>query len=285
MTFKHIVAEIESLAPLSNTPYMIQQIYSGGAQKIDIIKLVRVIEDDAVLAANILRMINAPIYGFSRKIASISQAVTLFGTDEIYGLVLKYAVEEQLKADTDIYGVDNTRFNDICQLQSSFMMQWFSKIDLRHAQFIAPLALIMESGKLVLANEVMKSSYIQKFTYGYKKTKNPSEFEHSLLGTTTYHLSGLLFEYWKLEPLYVEILKGLDFEVETSAKVKSYIDSLDAVRTAVNVKEVFTKESIYEACGIVQEMGLDTEHFEKIALRVKEQYNKVLINRMKKHSL
>ena len=155
MTFKNIITELESLPPLSNTPFIIKQLYSYGAQNIDIIKLVKAIEDDAVVAANILKMINAPIYGFSRKIASISQAVTLFGTDEIYGLVLRYAVDEQLKADTSIYGVDNKIFNDICQLQSSLMLQWYARIDLRHAQFMAPLALIMESGKLVLANEII----------------------------------------------------------------------------------------------------------------------------------
>ncbi|MCK4738167.1 MAG: HDOD domain-containing protein [Sulfurimonas sp.] len=282
MTFKNIITELESLPPLSNTPFIIKQLYSCGAQNIDIIKLVKAIEDDAVVAANILKMINAPIYGFSRKIASISQAVTLFGTDEIYGLVLRYAVDEQLKADTSIYGVDNKTFNDICQLQSSLMLQWYARIDLRHAQFMAPLALIMESGKLVLANEIMKSNYIKKFTFGYKKAKNIIEFEHDLLGTTTYYLSGLLFEYWKLEPLYVEILKGLDFEANTSEKMKSYIDSLDVVRTAVNVREILTKKSIHEACLIVEEMGLDPEHFEKVALRVKEQYNKIRINRMKK---
>lgn len=282
MTFKNIITNLESLPPLSNTPFVIQQLYSCGAQNIDIIKLVRVIEDDAVLAANILRMINAPIYGFSKKIASISQAVTLFGTDEIYGLVLKYAVDEQLKAETDIYGVDNKKFNDICQLQSSLMMQWYSRVDLRHAQFMAPLALIMETGKLVLAKEVMKSNYIKQFTMGYKKSKNVEQFEHSLLGTTTYYLSGLLFEYWNLEPLYVEILKGLDFETETSSKVKSYIDSLDAVRVAVNVKDIFTKDSIYEACGVVEDMGLNPDDFEHVANRVKEQYNKVLIKRMRK---
>ena len=282
MTFKNIITDLKSLPPLSNTPYMIQQIYSVGAQNIDMLRLVKVIEDDALLAANILKMINAPIYGFSRKIASISQAVTLFGTDEIYGLVLRYAVDEQLQADTSIYGVETKGFNDVCHLQSALMFQWYSKIDLRHAQFMAPLALIMESGKLVLANEVMKSNYIKKFTLGYKKSKNIEEFEHSLLGTTTYYLSGVLFEHWKLEPLYVEILKGLDFEVKSSDKMTSYIDSIDAVRTAVNLKDVLTKDSIYEACGIIEDMGHDPEHFTKVAKRVREQYNKVLINRMRK---
>lgn len=284
MTFKHIISSIESLPPLSNTPFMIQQIYSRGTQNIDIIKLVKVIEDDAALAANILKMINAPIYGFSRKIASIAQAVTLFGTDEIYGLVLKYAVDNHLKADTDIYGIDNRRFNDVCQLQNALMMQWYSRVDLRHAQFMAPLALIMESGKLVLAHEVAKSHYSKKFEVGYRNAKDIAQFEYNLLGTTTYYLSALLFEHWMLEPLYVEILKGLDFEVETNPKVQSYIDSLDAVRVAVNPRHILTGDSINEARVIVEEMGLDADDFEYVARRIKEKYNQILINRMRKNS-
>jgi len=276
MTFNNIITDLDSLPPLSNTASVIQQIYSHGAKNIDIIKLVRAIEDDAVLAANILRMINAPIFGFSKKIASIAQAVTLFGTDEIYALVLQYALQEQLKADTEIYGVDNKKFNDISQLQSTLMMQWYSRVDLRHAQFMAPLALIMESGKLVLSNEVMKSNYVKEFTLGYKNSKDVTEYEHSLFGTTTYYLSGLLFEHWNLEPLYVEILKGLDFEVDTSPKVESYIDSLDAVRTAVNIKSILTYDSINQACEIVEDMGLDSDDFVHVAKRVKEKYSKII---------
>lgn len=283
MTFKNIITTLESLPPLSNTPFMIKKLYSRGAQNIDIIKLVRIIEADAVLTANILKMINAPIYGFSKKIASISQAVTLFGTDEIYGLVLKYAIQEQLKAKTSIYGVDNEQFNDVCHLQSTLMLQWYSKIDLRHAQFLSPLALIMETGKLVLAKEVMSSNFVKEFTLAYKKSKNIAEFEYKLLNTTTYYLSGLLFEHWNLEPLYVEILKGLDFESDNSSKVESYINSLDVVRTAVNLKNILTEYSIAEACEIVKENGLDAEHFEKVATRVKEQYSKILRDRSKKY--
>ena len=92
----------------------------------------------------------------------------------------------------------------------------------------------------------------------------------------------LLFEYWNLEPLYVQILKGLDFEDEYSPKIASYIDSLDVIRTAVNPKNILTKESIKEAAELVEDIGLDPEHFTKVASRVREQYNKTLINRMRK---
>ena len=274
MNFKSIVDKLESLPPLSDTSTFVQEIYAEGAENVDIIKLVRIIESDALLVANILKMINAPIYGFSRKIASVSQAVTLFGTEIIYGLVMNYAIMETLKANTSVYGVSSDKFNDICHLQSALMMQWYSKVDLRHAQFLAPLALIMEAGKLILAKEIGESDYIQEFKNGLRECSSIEEYEHSLVDTTSYYLSGLLFEHWNLEPLYVDMLKGLDFEHEKGFKMDYYIDTLDVVRTAINVKEILTDQSIEKACLIVEDMDLDSEYFRHIAKRIKESYEK-----------
>ena len=274
MNFKSIVDKLESLPPLSDTSTLVQDIYAEGAENVDIIKLVRIIESDALLVANILKMINAPIYGFSRKIASVSQAVTLFGTEIIYGLVMNYAIMETLKANTSVYGVSSDKFNDICHLQSALMMQWYSKVDLRHAQFLAPLALIMEAGKLILAKEIGESDYIQEFKNGLRECSSIEEYEHSLVDTTSYYLSGLLFEHWNLEPLYVDMLKGLDFEHEKGFKMDYYIDTLDVVRTAINVKEILTDQSIEKACLIVEDMDLDSEYFRHIAKRIKESYEK-----------
>ena len=168
MNFENIIANIDSLPPLSNAAFLVQQLYSRDAENVNITKLVRIIESDALLTANILKMINAPVHGFSKKIASISHAVTLFGTRNIYGLVINYAINEKIKANTAVYGLSATEFNQMCHLQSTLMMQWYSKIDLRHAQLLAPLALIMESGKLVLSNEVAKSNYVQEFKKGFR---------------------------------------------------------------------------------------------------------------------
>ena len=274
MNFEGIVSRIESLPPLSDTAMLVQELYKNGAHNVNIIKLVRAIESDALLAANVLKMINSPLYGFSRKIASISQAVTLFGTQIIFGLVVRYSIESVVVANLRAYGLSNSLFNDVCHMQSSLMSQWYSKIDLRHSQFLTPLALIMESGKLVIAKEVTSSGSIKAFSQGLKTCDNVSVFEDSFFGTSSYYVSGLLFEHWNLEPLYVDMLKGLDFEHEASSKMGIYVDTLDVVRTAVNVKNILTDDSIAEASDIVAEMGLDTEHFEKVARRVRETYLK-----------
>lgn len=271
MNYENLVKGIESLPPLSDTAILVDKLYAEGAENVDIIKLVRIIESDALLTVNILKMINAPIYGFSRKIASVSQAVSLFGTNIVYGLVISYTMHEKLKAKTNAYNISPKNFNEMCHVQSALMMQWYSKIDLRHAQFLAPLALIMEVGKLIVANEVTKSAYLLSFQQGLRDTEDIALYENEILGTTSYYLSGLLFDYWNLEPLYTRMLKNLDYEDEhTSGKMEYYIDTLDVIRTAVNVKDILTDSSIEKAAIIVENLNLDVEHFINIATRIQK---------------
>ncbi|MFT7861124.1 MAG: HDOD domain-containing protein [Sulfurimonas sp.] len=271
MNFNTIVDSISKLPPLSDTAKVIDRLYVNGAENVDILNLVRAIESDASLTVNILKMINAPYYGFSRKIASVSQAVTLFGTQTIYGLVVRFCIESMLVANVRPYGVTSTQFNVISHLQSALMNQWYSKIDLHHAQFLTPLTLIMESGKMITSREIVKAGKIKEFQDGLKDAENYVEYENSFFGTSSYYVSGLLFEHWNLEPLYAKILKGLDFESDdTSSQVAAYIDSLDVVRTAINPHEIFTKNSIAKACAIVEDMGFDPGQFITTIERLKK---------------
>jgi HD-like signal output (HDOD) protein len=268
MTFEHIIKNIDSLPPLSNAAHIIQTLYAGGLENLNIARLVKVIESDAMLSANILRMINAPYYGIANKISSISQAVSLFGSSRIYMLVIQYAVNEKIKADPSIYGFTNSQFNELCHLQSALIYQWYSKVNLSDAKFLAPLALMMESGKLILANEVIKSDYCGEFRKGFNECTNIQEYEKSLIDTTSYFLTAILFEHWNLEPKYVEILKALDFEEESPR----YKKELEVIRTAINVKEILTDSSISRASQLVKDMGLDAQQFRDVALRLKESY-------------
>jgi HD-like signal output (HDOD) protein len=273
MTFEDIVARIESLPPVSDVVLKIQQLYLEGAENVDVLKLIRLIESDSSLTANVLKFVNDPKFGFSNKISSISQAVTLLGTQIVYGLVVDYAIHEKLKADISAYGITTTQFNDICHLQSGLVLQWFSKIDLRDAQFLTPLALIMEVGKLIVSQEVADSAYLVKFRRGLAKVNSIAEYEYEIFDTTSYDVSSLLFKKWKLNPIFIEVLHALDFEVKNaSKKVLFYRDILDVVRTAVNVRSILTKQSIKEAALLVEEIGLSSATFLQVATRMQHNY-------------
>ncbi|MBU3939244.1 histidine kinase, partial [bacterium] len=101
---------------------------------------------------------------------------------------------------------------------------------------------------------------------------NMVAYEDSYFGTSSYYVGALLFDHWNLEPLYVQMLKGLDYERDYSPKLQEYIEILDVIREAINVKEILTNESIQNASKMVTLMGLDASYFESVARRVKQTY-------------
>ncbi|WP_304544111.1 HDOD domain-containing protein [Sulfurimonas microaerophilic] len=274
MTFADIAQRIETLPSLSSIAEEIQDIYSGKTGDIDIVKLSKAIESDAMLTANILKMINSPYYGFKTKISSITLAITLLGARKIIVLVIHYALLNNVKADMSVYNLTNEQFNELCHLQSALMLQWFSQIDVQEAGFLSSLALIMEGGKLILAHEVIESEYTSEFRQGFNECENSDEYERELLGVTSYYISAKLFEHWNLDELYIKILEGLN-EQECSQddkKICEFIKALNIVRTAINVKEVLTEDSISKSVKLVEEMGYDHKYFEHTAYRLQAKY-------------
>ncbi len=275
MTFKNVVEHIRSLPPLSDVAISIHQLYQS-SDDVDTNKLVKLIESDALLSVNILRMINTPYYSLTRKISSVRQAVALLGSRAMYSIVIHYAMRDTLKTQTGIYGLSNSSFNDMCNLQKTLITLWYSKINFSDAQFLAPLALMMETGKLILEREIVASDYKEVYLKGLYTCESIQSYEYELFDTTSYYISGLLFEHWNLEPRYVEILKIIDspqsIEQENDDKIRIYVEVLNIVRTAINVNEMLTEESILKAAKLVDRAGLNRIHFLQAIEKLKESY-------------
>ena len=272
MNFETIVKSINSLPPLSDAILEIQELLNE-QDDVNVKELVTLMESDALLAANILKLTNSPLYGFSRTISSITQSVTLLGLSQINSFIISYAVEEHIKANTEVYKLSNEKFNDMCYMQSTMVRQWYSKIDIKDAEFLSSIALIMESGKLILAQEITNSSYERDFQIGLVKCKNIEQYEDDLIGTTSYRLSALLFEHWQLDPWYFILLESLDNdECELNENIKIYVKIINIIRTAINVKEFLTKQSVLKACKLLKEANLEVEPFVKEAIKIKKSY-------------
>lgn len=276
MTYESMIKNIDDMPPLSDIARVMQSLYASGVENVDVKKLTHMIESDVMLTANVLKMINSPYYGFKNRISSVSQAVALFGIQKIYALVINFAMSKQLKANTAIYGFNNAQFNEMCILQSSLMMQWYATVDIRSTHILAAIALIMESGKIIVSKELHASDYLEEYRKGFLACTNIQEFEKEFLDTTSYYLSSILFEHWNLEPIYVRVLKALD-SLDKSAEerddvTRKYANAIDVIRTAINLKEVLTDQSIEKASKKVKEMGLDSEGFEVVAYKVKKKY-------------
>jgi putative nucleotidyltransferase with HDIG domain len=86
-------AQIEQLDALPTIPTVIWKLLEMFENpQISLAEIAAFIGRDPVLAAKILKLVNSPIYGFPRRISSITQALLLLGLNVAKGLLLGISV-------------------------------------------------------------------------------------------------------------------------------------------------------------------------------------------------
>lgn len=269
-SFESLVKYIEELPPLPESVERIQGLYAQGSP--DIKELVSLIESDPVLTADILAKVNAPCYSFSKHVVSIMQAVTLMGSATIRGFVLSSAINQRFEIDMRPYNISNARFSQMCHLQSALMFQWYMSVDIEQVKFLTPVAFLMEMGKVVIATEVNNSDYINLFQEELKKAEAEKEVEILFTDMTSSQVASLLFKHWCFDESFIMDMKYMDAVDEAPEDVKTYINALNVVRKAVNINHQLTDESIETSAKLVEEIGLNKEHYIKTAKRLQKSF-------------
>jgi len=266
--FQQIIQAINDFPPLSDTAQLIHQLHRNAPEGIEPENLVNVIESDPVLSANILRLTNSPFYGLKTQVSSAMHATTLLGVNTVYAITLQFAMNQNIKPASGVLGMPSERFNNMCALQRSLLTQWYTSIDAQTAHYLAPLALMMETGKLILENELRQSEYYGEYVSAMPQSDTIEGFEQEFLGETTYALTAELFRHWNLDATYTQILIAMDSGSDDK-QITRYAQLLRVIRTAVNMKAQLSPKSIDTASELVQVMGYSAEAFTKMAKKLK----------------
>jgi len=154
-------ARIKALPPLPESVIKIQEICSNPEAGLS--DLTKVIEKDPMLTANLLKAANSPLYGFSREINNVSQAVSLFGMATVKGFALASAVKNTIPIDMSPYGSTANHFSDVAQLQSALMLNWYAKVDKSKMDILAPASFLDGVGEIIMAAEIIRQGKTHEF--------------------------------------------------------------------------------------------------------------------------
>jgi len=187
----------------------------------------RVINSDQILAAKVLRLVNSPFYGFSRRVSTISNALILLGVNVIKSLVLSSSIFEMM--------------------EKSFLGLWehslataaaanviATKLDLPDIEEISTAALLHDIGKVVIKIH-LKDGYEQMLEDGSVQEFGAYEAEHQALGTEHAEVGQWLAENWYLpekllEPIACHHDVEKSQEHRTATAVVHYADALIKAR-------------------------------------------------------
>lgn len=157
----------------------------------------KVIAQDQVLSARVLRMANSPFFGMSRKISSVTQGLVILGFDVIKGLVLTSSVFEMIQ--DSIVGL--WEHSTGCAAAAKIIAGIVEQPD---PEEVSVAALLHDLGKVVLTARMPKEDTARIMELVSEKRISFFEAERQALGFTHAEIGLWLAQHWKLPPTITE---------------------------------------------------------------------------------
>ncbi len=181
-----------------------------GQPNVDTAALRECVERDPALTGKLLRVVNSSMFGLSREVSDLTQALALLGVKPLKLLVLGFSLPKELYT-----GVEAETLQRFWQftLVKAVAARELSKAFWRRSgddAFIA--ALLQEIGILVLVNE-LGDSYVKFLSSVHEQGADLAALETATLGFDHAILSARLLDHWSLpEPIVQAVAVSQDKE-------------------------------------------------------------------------
>ena len=255
-----IADSVKSLPPLSKTITDINEVYADSESGVH--DLTKVIEHDPMIIANLLKAANSPLYGFGREIHNVAQAVSLFGMSLTRSIALGNSVRKLLNVDMQPYGITSEKFAEIASLQAALMLNWYKKIDKDKADKLYLAALLQETGKILIASDVIQDDETISFASEVETSNNLAIVEKSYVNVTSSEVTALIFEHWGFDENFIDMIKYADTPKEAPTDVIEFSMALNIIKTAVPVNKPLSEIAINFALKKAHDAGYNHELLE-----------------------
>lgn len=256
-----ILKKIKQLPPLPESARQIEAVYQDPDSTFS--DMVKILEKDPLLTADILKAANSPLYGFSREINTINQAVGLFGMGTVRGFALASIVKKSFALDLSPYGIDSDMFSTLSKKQHALVTSWCLRKDTKLLGILSPAAFLVEIGKVLIAQQIMADKSQENFKKALASNESIEAAEREVVGVDTPEVSATIFEHWRFETGLVETIRNCLNPDNAKKDIKKAVQILQVVRSAVEINGSITQDSIDMAKELILKYNLDMESFEK----------------------
>ena len=265
---QEIAERIKALPPLPKSFHSISVVCNNPESSVH--DLAKIVEEDPMLVANLLKVANSPLYGFRREIRNVLQAISLFGMSTTRSLVTDMSIKKLLNVDMEPYNVTPEVFAQISSWQSALMMRWYKKVNPAMGETLFLSSLLQETGKILIADEVVKNDETYQFKSEISNSSNIASVERMFVGVSSADITALIFEHWKFDALMVESIRFSDNYESAPEDIRPYALALKIVKTALPLNAPFSERSIALALHILAKEEMDDAPFMEALNALKE---------------
>jgi HD-like signal output (HDOD) protein len=225
--------------------------------------LTKVIEHDPMIIANLLKAANSPLYGFRKEIKSAAQAVSLFGMSMTRSIAIGNSVRKLLNVDMQPYGITSDKFAEISSLQGALISSWYKRIDKKKAEKLYLAAFLQETGKILIASDIIEEDETISFASEVKNSNNLAMVEKTYVNITSAEITALIFKHWGFDKEFIDIIKYSDNPSSAPSEVKEYCIALNIVKTIVPLNKPFCEMAINFGLKKAHDAGYNTRLLEE----------------------
>ena len=198
-----IIKKVEKLPPVPNVIHELQDMFyldSYNAADIE-----SVIKKDPNLMANILKIANSPLYGFTREIVDIRQAIVLFGLEQIIEFALAGYIDTMIDLDLEMYGIDEMEFLKMAQNKAKVAS---ALIEEKKERFIVSNTAFLSDVSKVLLAQYAKERHIPFKVQKDIALNDLDAIEQERLGTDSIAVAVLMFDAWNFGNKMIALLQS-----------------------------------------------------------------------------
>ncbi len=202
---KKIMKDVVRIDPIPQASTRIMAIVDDPDSSIaDVVKLV---EYEPALTANLLKICNSAYLGLAREITSVHHAVSLLGMRQVADLVLMAGAVRTMSREQKGYGLDQGDLWKYSVSSAIIARQLADKKGSEKRNIIFTAALLKDIGKILLSQYVMDSfdkinALVSENGYSFM------EAEKEVIGIDHAELGGMIAEQWKFNEKMIYVIRN-----------------------------------------------------------------------------
>lgn len=256
-----IVRNIETIPALPETVREFEAMYFNEDATFEDFE--NILKKDPLITADIFRIANSPMYGLSRQVTSVRQAISLLGKNSIRAFVLSSVVNTNFKLDLSAYSMTKEQFTTACEKQLALIVNWLIRKKSKQLTKLAPAAFMVDLGRIIISNTLVEKNKSNLLQEALANGTEVSMAERQACGMQATDVTATLFNHWQLDPDIVHIIRYSDDPDAAMDEDKEMAAELRAVRECILPNGEITEASVAVAKATIEIFGLDMEEFDR----------------------
>ncbi|MDD2830167.1 MAG: HDOD domain-containing protein [Sulfuricurvum sp.] len=262
-----LMQQIEHVPMLPETVQKVEAVYNNPNSGVS--EMANAIKDDPIITAYILKTANSPMYGLSRTVTDVAQAISLLGKDTVRTFTIASAANNCMDIDLSPYGMTQNNYLARAQLQNALVSRWVSKVDRSLLGHLSLASFLLELGKVVISRYLIESGQGALLSEALANGGTTKQAEIIACGSKSEDVTATLFYRWNFDPDLVHLIRFANEPEDASdPETQEMAKFLKVAKEAISLDGTMTEATLKNARELIEEYGMNQNLFDETVEKI-----------------